>query len=206
MKKIQSKFRGRIKSICKKAYNTKDKLDQTPLHIASYIGDFRIVKTLVENGCDMTLKDSQDRTAIEIASTKVVMKYLSNLNTEAKNKSQSDYMLLVNSGFKAIKPTNVYLMTSAHVAVRSDHDMLETVLENDNSPAKRKKILAASMQFATKNFAQPDSAKYKTAEITPDTLAPLKPGEKAGSSPSKPTGTSSLAPSKPVEETKTSTG
>ena len=52
----------------------------------------------------MTLKDKEERTAIEIASTKVVMKYLSNLNKEAETKNESDYMLLVNSGFKAIKP------------------------------------------------------------------------------------------------------
>ena len=92
----------------------------------------------------MTLKDKEQRTAIEIASTKVVMKYLSSLNKLAESKNDSDYMLLVNSGFKAIKPTNVYLTTSAHVAVRSSHNTLSMVLENDNSPAKRKKILAAS--------------------------------------------------------------
>lgn len=57
----------------------------------------------------MTIKDKEQRTAIEIASTKVVMKYLSNLNKEAETKNESDYMLLVNSGFKAIKPGNVYL-------------------------------------------------------------------------------------------------
>ena len=65
------------------------------------------------------------------------MKYLSDLNREAKDKNKDEYMLMVNSGFEAINPKNEFLMTSAHVAVLASHETLETVLENDNSPAKR---------------------------------------------------------------------
>ncbi|EFP03874.1 hypothetical protein CRE_28703 [Caenorhabditis remanei] len=55
------------------AYCVYNGLHQTPLHLAVHKGNLKMVKCLIKNGADMTLKDSEYRTPIMVGESDVAM-------------------------------------------------------------------------------------------------------------------------------------
>lgn len=122
-------FKLAVKSIIKTAINSKDKNGHTPLHISSSSGCYQIVKILVENEADKQVKDSKAIIPLQLASTKLVMKYLALPEDMAANGDSKSFEHLINSGYDANLSKNQYLLGSVHQAVIQG-GILSTILNN----------------------------------------------------------------------------
>ena len=95
------------------------------------------MKFLVESGSDRNLRDYRgNSSALDLASTKVTMKYLSDLNSEAVGGNEKDYMYLVHSGYIANESNNNFLINSAHAAIANGPEMLSVVLNTEPNEVK----------------------------------------------------------------------
>jgi ankyrin repeat protein len=106
-----------MKKIKISALNAKDVNGQTPLHLACYAGDFKVVKLLVKHGADKSARDRKNLRPLDLCSNKMVMKHLSSLPEVVSQKDEAGMKDFVNSGFDLNFSNNSYLMTSLHYAV-----------------------------------------------------------------------------------------
>ena len=153
--KLREEFWYNMSRVIEQAVNTQDQNGHTPLHIAAFAGDFRIVKFLVESGSDRNLRDYRgNSSALDLASTKVTMKYLSDLNSEAVEGNEKDYMYLVHSGYIANESGNNFLINSAHAAIACGPEMLSIVLNTEPNNVKEEKAADPKKAHIPKRYVK----------------------------------------------------
>ena len=81
-KNIQKDFNLRIKRLFKDALNMQDSNQFTPLHIASYYGDFKASRFMVDMGADPVHANYRER-PLEVSKDKFARSVLQNLNEAA---------------------------------------------------------------------------------------------------------------------------
>lgn len=55
-----------IELMCPMQLNIKNKMQQSPIHLAAHVGDSNLLRSLVEHGADLTAKDNNGRTVFHI--------------------------------------------------------------------------------------------------------------------------------------------
>jgi hypothetical protein len=75
-------FKAGIRAILKEALSQQDVNQHTPLHIASYFGDFKAARYMVELGAEPTSADFSER-PLEVSKDKFARSVLQNLNDAA---------------------------------------------------------------------------------------------------------------------------
>lgn len=79
---IQKDFKIRIRALIKEALNQQDSNQFTPLHIASYYGDFKSSRYMVDMGADPVHANYRER-PLEVSRDKFSRSVLQNLNDAA---------------------------------------------------------------------------------------------------------------------------
>ncbi|CAG9328088.1 unnamed protein product [Blepharisma stoltei] len=122
-------FKAALKTVINGAINTKDRNGHTPLHIAAFSGCYQIVKKLVDLKADKKCEDSRALTPLQLASTKLVMKYLSLPEDMAAAGDTKGFEHLINSGYDVNISKNEFLLGSMHQAI-IEGGILPTVITN----------------------------------------------------------------------------
>jgi len=78
-------FKRELKKYTKEFINQKDIDGITPLHLASYNGDFATVQYLLKMGADPKAEDNNHKGALDLAVDNNVRKYLLDLKDAAAN-------------------------------------------------------------------------------------------------------------------------
>lgn len=94
---IMKDFKLRCKALLKEALNQQDSNTHAPLHIASYFGDFKASRLMVEMGAEPTSQHFTQR-PLEISKDKFSRDVLQNLNDAASEGNFKDLKYLVNCG------------------------------------------------------------------------------------------------------------
>lgn len=96
-KKQKRSFSSKMQAIVKQAMAQTDRSSLTPLHIASYFGDYKISKYFVDLGADPMISLGVKK-PLEIAKNKPSRDVLQSLNCAAYDQSSRDLKFLVNCG------------------------------------------------------------------------------------------------------------
>ncbi|CAD8132274.1 unnamed protein product [Paramecium pentaurelia] len=133
----QTNFMSNIKKLQKEIVNQQDRDGYTPMHLASFAGDFAAIQFMLQLGADPKIKCKRKiRTPLEYASNDSVRKYLMDLNNAVKEGDDKSFTLLVNCGQRVNGKSTIYGITPVHKAIEQTHKssnktMLNKVLEMD---------------------------------------------------------------------------
>ena len=114
---LQSTFQERLHRLLAFAVNIKDLNGQTPLHIACFAGDCKIVELLMQAGGDKSIRDNGGKKPLDLCTTKLVMRYLGDLTEVVRNKEETSLNQLVSSGYDVNASNNEFMLSSMHLAV-----------------------------------------------------------------------------------------
>lgn len=141
-------FREQIRTLIRASVNAQDKNGHSPLHLAAYSGDFNQVNYLISKGADKNLRDNEDKSPLDCASTKVVMKYLTSLEDLAKQGDDRYFRHLVDSSYSPNIPNNEFMINSVHSAVLGKGGILQTVLDCEGDPNSHEWNLYTPLHYA----------------------------------------------------------
>lgn len=96
-KKICNSFKRKMNSLIKQSLSQQDVNNHTPLHIASYFGDFKISKYFVDKGAERSC-DTGTKKPLEVSKNKQNRDVLQSLNQAAFESKPKDLQYLVNCG------------------------------------------------------------------------------------------------------------
>ena len=116
---IMKDFKLRVRNLLSDALNQQDTNTHTPLHIASYFGDFKSSRLMVELGAKSTAKHFNER-PLEISKDKFSRDVLQNLNDAASEANFEDLRYLVNCGEIIDDRMSITGEAPIHKAVLSD--------------------------------------------------------------------------------------
>ena len=116
-KSVTKEFKLQVKvGLLRKALNHPDKNGHTPLHIASYFGDFKSQKFMVDLGAVSNPKNCAQR-PLEIGKDKFARGVLQKLGDAATESNFKDIGYLVNCGENIDKRSSITLHAPIHNAV-----------------------------------------------------------------------------------------
>lgn len=95
--RIVKHFKLNLASLIKQVLHQQDSNNHTPLHIASYYGDFKASRFIVDLGAHPTHNSFKER-PLEVSKDKFARSVLQNLNDAATQASFKDVKYLVNCG------------------------------------------------------------------------------------------------------------
>ncbi|CAD8136125.1 unnamed protein product [Paramecium octaurelia] len=133
----QTNFLNNIKKLQRDVVNQQDIDGYTPMHLASFAGDFAAIQFMLFLGADPKIKCKRKiRTPLEYASNDSVRKYLMDLNNAVEEGDDKSFTLLVNCGQRVNGKSTIYGITPVHKAIEQTHKssnktMLSKVLEMD---------------------------------------------------------------------------
>ena len=113
-KSVTKEFTKQIKDEISKALNHPDANDHTPLHIASYFGDFKAEKLMLDYGASTTGFMTRP---LEIGKDKFARNVLQTLNMAAIDSNAKDVTYLVNCGEKIDQKRSIVGHAPIHNAV-----------------------------------------------------------------------------------------
>ena len=101
LKSIHKLFEKNVKEFICEIVNAQDTQGYTPIHIASYHGDFNFIQYLKNLGGDVNIIDEKlKKEALDFAANNLVRRTLVDINDAAKNGDQKSLNLLLNSGIQ----------------------------------------------------------------------------------------------------------
>lgn len=107
-----------------------DKQDEnfhSPLHVASYFGDFKASRFMIELGADPNSPAFAER-PLEVSKDEFVRKVLQNLNNAATQANVKDIAYLVNCGNKIDKKLSIFGEAPIHKSVLTATEAKEQAL------------------------------------------------------------------------------
>lgn len=117
----------------KELLNMKDTNYYSPLHVASYFGDFKASRFMVQIGADPNSPAFSER-PLEVGKDKFTRGVLQNLNDAATQGNVKDIKHLVNCGNKIDSKLSIFGEAPIHKAVLTMHgkkeDALRTIIES----------------------------------------------------------------------------
>ena len=122
-------FKSKKNEIIKKAINSQDCNGDTVLHIASFFGDFRIVKKLLHYGADKNIKNDSGKLPVDLAKDDFVRKVLTSLNKAAKQSDSKSITELVNFGHDINNKESIFSQAPLHKIIESKKDDKYTVIK-----------------------------------------------------------------------------
>ena len=128
-RQIQKNFKHQIALLLKEALNQQDVNKHSPLHIASYFGDFKASRYMVDHGADSTSIQFSER-PLEVSKDKFARSVLQNLNDAATQASSKDLKYLVNCGNQIDKRESITGEAPIHRAVLSSKAEKTLALES----------------------------------------------------------------------------
>ena len=135
-KNILKNFKTNIKSLTKEALNLQDTNSYTPLHIASYYGDFKASRYMVDMGADPVHINYRER-PLEVSKDKFARNVLQNLNDAASESNHQDLKYLVNCGELIDERMSITGTAPIHKAVLSTEPQksvaLNTIITDCNA-------------------------------------------------------------------------
>lgn len=96
-KRINKQFRTDASKLIKDALDQQDQNCHTPLHIASYVGDFKSARHFVDLGADPQSEDFKTK-PLQVSKDKFARGIITNLNEAAMAGKFDDVKYLVNCG------------------------------------------------------------------------------------------------------------
>lgn len=141
-------FKDRLKNLKTVAVNIRDVNGQTPLHLACFAGDCKIVQLLMSSGADKSIKDQSGKSPLDLCTTKLVMRYLDDLTSVVQSKDISSMQHLVNSGYSVNDSKNQYMLNSMHLAVMGG-SLLSAVLNSQGDVNSREWNLYTPLHYAS---------------------------------------------------------
>lgn len=117
-KSLKKSFTTKMQALCKEAMMMADRNGLTPLHIASYFGDYKISKFFVDLGADPMISLGIKK-PLEIAKNKPSRDVLQSLNCAAFEQSSRDLKYLVNCGEDIDTRHSIVQNAPIHRAVQS---------------------------------------------------------------------------------------
>jgi len=132
-KGITNKFKTDIQNLKRKILDMPDKEGSTPLHIASYSGDFLATEHFLRLGANPTALNNRRQMPLDIAKNSLVRKVLSNLNKAAYECDVHNLKYLVNCGCKINDKISIFGEAPIHQSIKSSKqenvDMLNAILD-----------------------------------------------------------------------------
>ena len=138
---IVKDFRLSARSLLKEVLDAQDANYHSPLHVASYFGDFKASRYMVKLGADPNSPAFAER-PLEVGKDKFVRGVLQNLNEAAYQANVKDLKHLVNCGNKIDNKLSIFGEAPIHKAVLSGmkeaqkslalHTIIESKANMDN--------------------------------------------------------------------------
>jgi ankyrin repeat protein len=130
---IVRRFKERLRAVRVRVLTMRDAEGNTPLHIASYSGDFLATEYFLKIGGDPTAQNNRKQRPLDIAKNKLVRKVLSNLNKAAYDCDIHNLKYLVNCGSKIDQKISIFGEAPIHQTIKSDKqekaETLTTILD-----------------------------------------------------------------------------
>jgi ankyrin repeat protein len=123
-KKIVKEFHHQVKLLLKEVLNSQDKNYHTPLHIASYYGDFKSSRLFTKFGANAASAATAEA-PLEVGKDKFARSVLQNLNEAANTANVKDLEYLVNCGENINSKASIVGQAPIHKAVLSDNNDVE---------------------------------------------------------------------------------
>jgi len=118
-KRIFNKFHANVKALHKTILNMEDNEGNTPLHIASYSGDFLATEHFLRLGASSIATNRRKQMPLDIAKNNLVRKILSNLNKAAYEADVHNLKYLVNCGCKINGKVSIFGEAPIHQSIKS---------------------------------------------------------------------------------------
>ena len=138
MKETSNLFKKKKKVLLKKIFEIGDIMGDSILHIASFHGDYRIVKKLTMYGADKTLRNDDGKMPVDMAKDNYVRKVLTNLNKAAKNSDEKNMTELVNFGHNINSKMSIFNQAPIHKIIESNkeekYDVLKKMIDMGADP------------------------------------------------------------------------
>lgn len=125
---VVREFKEAIDLLLKEVLSRQDNNCHSPLHIASYFGDFKASRFLVKLGAQPTSAAFAER-PLEVGKDKFSRGVLQTLNKAAAQSNAKDLKYLVNCGNEINKRESIFGEAPIHKAVLSNEEQKEQTLE-----------------------------------------------------------------------------
>ena len=129
-------FNQQKELLLKEALNQQDNNQHSPLHLASYFGDFKASRHLIKLGAEPTSAAFAER-PLNVGKDKFTRDVIKNLNKAAIQANAADLKYLVNCGNKIDKRLSIFGEAPIHKAVLSSEEdkkqALQAILDDCNA-------------------------------------------------------------------------
>ncbi len=131
---IAKDFNYQVKLLIKEVLDKQDCNYHSPMHVASYFGDFKATRFMIKHGADPNSPAFAER-PLEVGKDKFVRGVLQNLNDAAYQANVKDLKHLVNCGNKIDNKLSIFGEAPIHKAVLSKFNeakanTLQTIIES----------------------------------------------------------------------------
>jgi len=132
-KGIVDNFKKSVRELKERILNMGDNKGNTPLHIASYSGNFILTEQFLRLGADATVVNDRNQTPLNIAKNGLVRKVLSNLNKAAYEADIEGLKYLVNCGCEIDDKLSIFGEAPIHQSIKSNKaqntEMLKAIID-----------------------------------------------------------------------------
>lgn len=123
----------RRRKVIREVLDYGDKNEHTPLHVAAYFGNYKMVRHFLKHGANQTKRDIQGHNPLDLSKDKFCRKVLSNLNEAAYTCNDNNLKHLVNCGNKIDEKLSIFGEAPIHKAVLSEEahnvETLKAIIE-----------------------------------------------------------------------------
>lgn len=131
LKVLDKNHKKTVKQIIKDAINSQDADGYTPLHLASFYGQYSLVVKYVKAGCDTSIIDNiHGKEGIEFSKNASIMKAISSLNQAVSDNDRNKFEFLLNSGYSIEEQATIKIR-------RPFHNSVLTTFENRRNKEKQ---------------------------------------------------------------------
>lgn len=138
IKEVLITYNSRKRQILLDCINSQDYNGDTVLHIASYFGDFKIVKRLLLYGADSNKVNNKSMLPVDLSKDDYVRKVFTSLNKAAKNSDIKSINELVNFGHDLNLRQTIFSQAPLHKVIESNkqnkHEVLKNLLDMGADP------------------------------------------------------------------------